>query len=146
MSHTYSSILIHAVYSTKRREPVLTNRELRIRLHQYMGGVLKHNGAQPLGINGVEDHIHMVFGMPPSLDVARLIKETKRSTSIWLKSQDSGLAHFGWQRGYGAFSVSKGKLRNVRQYIADQEQHHRKITFDDEWKSLLRIYGLDQNQ
>ncbi len=111
-----------------------------------MGGVLKNNGAQPLGINGVEEHVHLVFGIPPSLDVASLIKETKRASSIWVKDQDPHLRNFVWQRGYGAFSISQSILPRVQRYVAIQEEHHRKQTFIEEWNALMRAYGLEVPQ
>ena len=142
MSHTHTNILVHAVYSTKHRHPFLADPHIRYQLHHYIGGILKHNGAQPLQVNGVADHVHLLFGIPPAGNVAFFVKESKRASSIWIKTKGTDYAGFAWQTGYSAFAVSESAKDTVRRYIRNQEEHHRRATFQEEWEKLMKANGL----
>ena len=140
MAHSYSNILIHAVYSTKNRHPFLTEPAIRKELLKYIGGILKNNGAQPLGINGFVEHVHLLFAIHPDIKIAQAIKESKRASSIWIKGKGARYEKFSWQTGYCAVSVSESIKVRVREYIERQESHHSRISFHDEWLALMRAH------
>jgi putative transposase len=143
MSQSLSKILVHTVFSTKSRRPFLRDRELRDELHAYLGGILNRLDCQPIVIGGVEDHVHLLSTLARTRNAAAVIKEVKRGSSIWLKSKNPALAEFAWQSGYGIFSIGASQVDAVRKYIANQEKHHRKISFQDEFRSLLVRYGVE---
>ena len=115
-------------------------------MHTYLGGVLKNHDSPPLLVGGTEDHIHALCQLGRSIAAADLIKELKRSSSLWIKKREPGLSEFGWQTGYGIFSVSSSKLDAVREYIANQETHHKKHTFQEELRLLLKKHGLEWDE
>ncbi|MGE3311539.1 MAG: IS200/IS605 family transposase [Limisphaerales bacterium] len=132
---------IHLVFSTKRRERVLVG-EIRWELHRYMAGILGDLDCPAAAVNGVADHVHVLFNLHRNRALAMVVMELKRGSSKWLKARDGTLAGFGWQNGYGAFSVSQSGLPTVMAYIANQEAHHRMKTFEEEFRTLLRRYQL----
>jgi REP element-mobilizing transposase RayT len=143
MPQSLAKILIHTVFSTKNRQPFLTDRALRTELHCYIGGILSNLDCQPLIVGGVEDHVHNLCALSRTCTVADMVKEVKRGPSLWVNTQASGLDQFSWQNGYGAFSIGASQTETVRRYIAGQEEHHRRITFQDEFRTLLRKYGIE---
>jgi putative transposase len=143
MSQSLSKILVHAVFSTKDRRPFLRNRVLREELYKYLGGILNHHDCQPIIIGGVEDHVHVLSSLSRTWEAAEMIKEMKRSSSLWLKGKDEGLGEFAWQGGYGIFSIGFSQTGSVRRYIAGQEEHHRKVSFQDEFRLFLKRYEID---
>jgi REP element-mobilizing transposase RayT len=116
---------------------------LRDELHRYMGGILSHLDCQPLIVGGVEDHVHFLCALSRTCTVADMVKEVKRGSSLWVKTKSAGLDQFSWQNGYGAFSIGASQVESVRKYIAEQEQHHRRISFQDEFRMLLQRYGIE---
>ena len=142
MAHTYTDLLVHVLFSTDKRQPFL-DQELRPRLFPYMGGILKRLGSVPLMVNGVEDHVHILCRLSKSLDVSALVRELKRDSSKWIKDENPRLADFYWQNGYAAFSVSESNVEIVKRYIQNQEEHHRKMTFQDELRALLKRHRVE---
>ncbi len=142
MPQSLAKILVHAVFSTKERRPFLRQPALRDQLHHYLGGILKHLDCQPVSVGGVADHVHLLAALSRTIQTAEMIKELKRSSSLWIKEQDSDLRDFAWQSGYGAFSIGFSQLEEVRHYIAGQEAHHQKLTFQDEFRLFLKRYEL----
>ncbi|MEJ6573482.1 MAG: IS200/IS605 family transposase [Akkermansiaceae bacterium] len=140
MPQSISRVLIHTVFSTKNRAPFLMNPAFRDELHSYLGGCAKTLGCQPIRVGGVEDHVHLLTSLSRTLTIADFVKEIKRNSSIWAKEKE-GLTDFAWQSGYGCFSVSESQIPNVSQYIEKQEEHHRTITFQDEYRELLSKHG-----
>jgi REP element-mobilizing transposase RayT len=138
MPQSLAKILVHTVFSTKDRHPFLKDRALRDELHCYLGGILSNLDCQPLIVGGVEDHIHYLCALSRTCTVADMVKEVKRGSSLWVKTKGSGLDQFSWQNGYGAFSIGASQIEPVREYIAGQEEHHRRISFQDELRTLLR--------
>lgn len=124
------------MFSTKRRERVLVG-EIRYELHRYMAGILNDLDCPAATVNGVADHVHVLFNLHRNRALAMVVMELKRGSSKWLKARDPALAGFGWQNGYGAFSVSQSGLPTVMAYIANQEEHHRLKTFEDEFRTFL---------
>ena len=140
MSHTKSKILIHMVFATIERKPIILG-DFKPDLHAYMAGTVRGLGAFLHALGGVEDHCHLVFDLPPKLALADFANQLKSATSRWARS--NGYREFGWQRGYGAFSVNQSSLERAVQYVESQEAHHRKQTFRDELAEFLRVHGMD---
>lgn len=142
MGHTYSNILIHALFSTKDRRPWLRE-EVRRELFPYLGGTVNKLGGQSLIVNGVADHVHMLFVEPPSVALADMMEKAKANSSGWVKRRWPELQRFSWQTGYTAFSVSRSNADTVKRYIKRQEKHHRKITFQEEVVAFLKKHEID---
>jgi REP element-mobilizing transposase RayT len=141
MPHAFASLLTHAIFSTHKREPTLTP-ELVGRLFPYMGGIVRDLKGTALVINGPVDHVHLLLSLPTSLSIAELVRVLKANSSRWVHEQFPERRLFGWQAGYAAFTVSNSRLEPVRQYIAAQQEHHRKVTFQEEFVSFLKKHGL----
>ncbi len=110
-----------------------------------MGAIIKDNQSIPILINGVEDHVHILCIMSKNIALAKLVEEIKRHSSRWIKTKDSYYSNFAWQGGYGGFSVSQSLHSKTKQYIANQEEHHKKKSFREEYLLFLKEYGIDYN-
>jgi putative transposase len=143
MPQSLSKILVHTVFSTKDRQPFLHNPELREELYRMIGGTLEKLHCQSIIIGGVEDHVHLLSTLARTCEPAEMVKEVKRVSSIWIKTKSSELNQFAWQSGYGIFSIGQSQIPQTRDYIASQEEHHRKHSFQDEFRSLLDRYEID---
>lgn len=119
---------------------------LRSEVHSYLGGVSKQLDCPPIIVGGVADHVHILARQSRTISQADWVKELKRVSSLWLKEREASLAKFAWQSGYGAFSVSSSKLDSVKDYVANQEEHHRKISFQEEYRTFLRRHGVDWDE
>lgn len=145
MSQSLANNLIHLVFSTKVRRPLLRDTE-RARLHAYMGGILKHHDCQPIEINSVSDHAHVLFVLSKNLALAKAIELAKSLSSGWLKEQAAWYSDFRWQTGYWAFSVSQTHVPPLRRYILSQQQHHEKVSFQDEVRGLAKKNGVELDE
>ena len=143
MPQSLAKILVHTVFSTKERRPFLRDRALREELHSYVGGVLNNLNCQSILVGGVEDHVHILSTLSRTRQAAEMVKEVKRGSSIWIKTKDPRLEQFAWQSGYGIFSIGFSQLATVRRYIAGQEEHHRQLSFQDEFRLLLSRYDIE---
>jgi putative transposase len=141
MGHTYSDILLHIVFSTKERRRWI-DAALKERLLPYIGGIAEQFNATLLASNGIEDHVHLLIMLPPAVEPAGLVRAMKAGSSRWIHEQWPELAAFGWQEGYGVFSVSRSAISAVRQYLEEQEEHHHKRTFQEELRGLLKQHGI----
>jgi len=146
MSQSLAQIYLHIVFSTKDRRPFLQDPTLRDEAHNYLGGTCNNLGCPVLRVGGTADHVHILCRFGRSISVASLVMELKRESSKWVKTKSDRLADFYWQNGYGAFSVSPGHVEMLRTYIANQEEHHRTETFQDEFRRLLTKYGLEWDE
>ena len=135
MADSYTQIHILFVFAVKYRQ-ALIGAEWKERLHQYITGIFQENNHKMLQINSMPDHIHIFIGMRPHQSVSSLIQNVKTESSKWIKAQRFCAQPFGWQEGYGAFSYAKSQVSDVVKYIRNQELHHRKETFLDEYKSF----------
>ncbi len=142
MPQSLAKILVHTVFSTKERRPFLRDVTLRDQLHHYVGGILKHLDCQPVIVGGVEDHVHLLAALSRTIQAAEMVKELKRSSSLWIKEQSPSLRDFAWQNGYGVFSIGFSQIEEVRDYIASQEAHHQKLNFQDEFRLFLKRYQV----
>jgi len=141
MPQSLSRVIIHTVFSTKHRAPIFTDMPLRLELHAYLGGCAKTLDCLPIQIGGVADHVHLLTTLPRTLCIADFVKEVKRVSTSWLQERGGLLAGFHWQAGYGCFSVSESQVAKVAHYVEAQAAHHQALTFQDEYRELLRRHG-----
>ena len=140
MSQSLSRVLVHLVFSTKHREALIAEAILP-KLHGYLTGILKNLDCPSLRTGGASDHVHLLLVMNRTMALAQLVQELKTSSSKWMKGEGESPT-FSWQAGYGAFSVSESKVEAVKSYIANQEEHHRRVTFQDEYRALLEKHRV----
>ena len=143
MPQSLAAIYIHLVFSTKERRPFLRTPPLRQSLHTQLGAISKTLECPPLMVGGVEDHVHLLCRFSRTVTQAEWVKELKRVSNGWLKAQGSEFADFEWHGGYADFSVSQSNLDQVKEYIANQEEHHQKMTFQDELRALLHKHQIE---
>ncbi len=141
MANTYTQIYIHFVFATERRMRFLTP-EIRQETYSYLAGCIKDLKGFVQCIGGMDDHIHILVGMPPTLSVSEFAQKVKANSSRFINEKGWVLGKFKWQEGFGAFSVSQSGLENTREYIQNQENHHRKHTFSNEYIALLTRYEI----
>jgi putative transposase len=142
MPQSLSKLIVHIIFSTKDREPWLDSK-VRPRMHAYLATICRDAGTEFVHVGGVADHVHIVTMLPRTLSQAQLIEQIKKTSSKWIKAVDTRYRTFAWQRGYGAFSVSPSQLETVLRYVKKQPEHHRTHTFQEEYRALLRKYGID---
>lgn len=140
MGSTYHSLHFHLVFSTKNRSPFIQE-AWRSRFHEYLGGTVRGLGGVPEAVGGVEDHVHLLVGLNTTIAPAAFMRELKKASSVW--AAETHEPRFGWQEGYGIFSVSASHCDAVRTYIANQEEHHRKVDFREEIQRLLERNGVN---
>jgi REP element-mobilizing transposase RayT len=140
MPQSLSLVVIHVIFSTKERRPVLDT-DTRPRLNAYLSAVARNAGCECYCAGGIADHVHLAIRLSRTITIAELVKTLKASSSQWLKTQTSALVDFSWQTGYGCFSVGPADLDSLRAYIDEQEQHHKTRTFQEEFRMFLRKYG-----
>ena len=145
MPESLAFILLHVIFSTKNREPVL-NPSVRPDLYAYLATVVRNAGCECYRVGGVADHVHLAIRLSRTVTMSNLIEELKTSSSRWLKTQSPELAGFAWQRGYGTFSVGPSDLDALTQYIDSQEEHHRTRTFQEEYRAFLKKYGVEYDE
>lgn len=141
MSHSYSSNRVHVIFSTKERVRSLPH-EFLPKLWAYMAGIAHNQGFEAMIVGGVEDHVHALLVLPPSLPLSKAIQFLKGSSSKWINDTKAAGQHFAWQEGYGAFSVSASQTVDVMHYIKNQEAHHAKRSFNEEFTEFLKKYGI----
>jgi putative transposase len=141
MPSTHLSLHCHVVFSTKNRAPLISE-TWRERLHAYLGGIVRNVDGIPEAIGGVADHVHLLIGLKATSSLADVVRDVKAVSSRWVH-EETGDRGFSWQEGYGAFTVSASQCDAVRTYIANQEEHHRKRTFQEEYVELLKRSGVE---
>jgi len=145
MANTFTCLQYHLVFSTTTREPWLRS-DIEERVWAYLGGIARQNGLKPLLIGGADDHIHMLLGIPPTIPISEALKQLKGGSSGWIKQNITGCRGFGWQDGYGAFTLSKSQESEVKDYIRNQREHHRVRTFQEEYRAFLHRHGIQYNE
>jgi putative transposase len=138
MSHTFSQLLFHFVFSTHCREELI-GPDLRAVLYPYIEGIVQSEGGVLLSIGGMPEHVHLLIRLKPAIFIPDFLRAIKAGSSGWINKR----SRFAWQEGYGAFSVSESAAKTVHQYIQNQEEHHRKRSFEEEWISLLERHGIE---
>jgi len=146
MPQALANVLVHVVFSTKNRAAFLQSSHLREAVNAYLVGALRNLKCPSVIVNCVSDHVHILCQLARTVSLAELLEEIKSGSSAWLKTQDPSLASFYWQSGYGAFSVSQSNAEQVKRYIADQEERHRTMSFQEELRELLKRHGLEYDE
>lgn len=145
MANSFTKILIHVVFSTKYRERNL-RKDIRSRLFPYMAGIAKTNGFNIICIGGVEDHVHFLMAIKPTMTVSHSVQLVKCGSSKWIRDTFSNYHDFSWQVGYGGFSVGCYDIDKVKRYIENQEEHHRRVSFREECLDFLRENGIEYDE
>lgn len=144
MPNTYTQIHIHAVFSVQNRISLISD-SWKVQLFKYITGIVQNNDHKLLIINGMPDHIHILFGFRPTQSLSALMQDIKGDSSRWINENKLVKGRFSWQEGFGAFSYSKSHVPTVIRYIQNQEMHHRKRTFIEEYVKMLDDFGVDYN-
>ncbi len=145
MAQTLTSLIVHLVFSTKHRVPIITP-EIEPDLFNYIGGILKNNSSPLLAAGGTSDHVHLLVSQSKNIALSDLLKDVKKDSSSWIKTKGTVFKDFHWQDGYGAFSISPSEVPAVKAYIANQKENHRKQTFQEELIQLLEEYGVEYDE
>ncbi len=143
MPQSLAQIYVHIIFSTKARQPFMTDENIRKEMHAYLASIMKEYESPALIVGGAADHVHILCMLSRTNTIAKILGEAKLNSSKWIKTKSGELTLFQWQNGYGAFSVSSSKLPVVRNYILNQMEHHRKISFQDEYRVFLRKHGIE---
>jgi len=145
MPQSLSRILVHIIFSTKDRQRFIKP-EIEQELFAYIAVVLNEHGAKPIKIDGTEDHLHILCGLPRTIAVCDLLEKVKKRSSKWIKTKGPQYCEFSWQSGYGVFSVGESGVDRVKRYITNQKKHHRIATFKDEFREFLDRHGIDYDE
>ena len=142
MSQSFTNLLYHIIFSTKYRRPLITL-DYQPRLYDYIGGIIRGTGGISLGINGVEDHLHVLAKLRPDRALSDVLRDLKCNATRWMHNVFPRLSDFSWQRGYAAFTVSHSHLKQVQQYLARQKEHHQRVSFRDEFIQFLKANEIE---
>jgi putative transposase len=145
MANTYTALYYHIVFSTKHRERWLTP-DIEERVWSYVGGIARENKMTALQVGGIEDHIHILLGAPPTIAPSKAAQLIKGGSSKWIHETFPNMRAFAWQDGYGAFTVSKSAVPDVIKYIQSQREHHRTTTFQEEYLLLLKSHDVEYDE
>ena len=145
MPQSLSAVYIHLIFSTKERYPYLKDEKLQIDLHAQLGEISKRLDCPSIRVGGVEDHVHILARFGRTITQAEWVKELKRVSNLWLTSE-GGLKLFQWQAGYADFSVSASNLEQVKGYIDNQKEHHKRMSYQDEVRKFLKKYGMEWDE
>jgi putative transposase len=146
MAQSLARLWTHVIFSTKDRFPFLSDKSIRADSHAYLATVLRTHECETLLVGGTEDHVHALFALSRNYSIATVVKEIKRTSSSWIKGISPRQSKFHWQGGYGAFSVSQSHLNQVINCIERQEQHHLRVSFQDEYRAFLKKYDIEYDE
>ena len=145
MANTYTQIHIHAVFAVQNRLSLI-QKQWKEEMNQYITGIVENNGHKLLQIGGMPDHVHVLIGMRPTQSISELLQDIKGGSSLWINKKQLVRGKFSWQEGYGAFSYRKSQINDVVQYIKNQEIHHKKRTFADEYLEFLKLFEIEYDE
>jgi putative transposase len=145
MSHSFVSAIFHCAFSTKGRRNLITP-DLQDRLWPYMGGIARENGITAMSIGGVENHVHLLLAISSTITVAQALQLIKGASSKWVHDTFPKHQYFAWQEGYGAFSIGISQVDRTVSYIQSQRDHHKKLTFQDEFRQILKRHGIEYDE
>lgn len=145
MANTYTQIHLHLIFAVKYRTGIIQSK-WKDELHKYITGIIQSNNHKLLIINGMPDHIHILVGIRPNQSVSELLQDIKGSSSKWINEKGFVKGRFEWQEGYGAFSYGKSQIKDVIRYIENQEEHHRKKTFREEYLAFLDAFEVEYDE
>jgi len=138
MSQSLSNVLVHIIFSTKYRAPLI-DESIQPELYAYITSIVSSHGSYLHKIGGIADHVHLLSSLPRTLSISSFLEEIKKSSSKWIKTKDSRYHHFSWQKGFGVFSVSCSQKNDVVAYISNQKERHKKMSYQDEFRKLLQL-------
>ncbi len=144
MSQSLSKLYVHIIYHIKNNDAYIRPED-EVELYAYMGSIIKQSSSIPIVINGTENHLHILCVMSKNTSLAQLVEDVKRNSSRWIKTKGDHYRYFAWQGGYAGFSVSQSKLETSFRYIENQNEHHKKMSFKDEYLLFLKEYGIEYN-
>ena len=145
MSHRFTSLLTHLIFSTKDHFPFLEH-DFAAECHASLGGIIENTGGRRIVAGGAADHVHILFDLPATQSVADCVRTLKSNSSKWINEKWPSLSKFAWQKGYAAFNVSKSGIEGVIRYIEHQEEHHRRVTYQDEVRRFLAEHGMESDE
>jgi len=145
MASTLTNLLYHIVFTTRKKQDFIIP-TLSVELYPYIGGIIREDKGKLLKIGGILNHVHILARFSASISVSEMMRRIKGSTSKWVNESSRSTQHFSWQRGYGAFSVSESAVENVISYIGNQDEHHKKITFEEEFLLLLQKHKISYDE
>lgn len=145
MSQSLSKVYVHIIFSTKNRQYLIDD-TIKSSLYEYLGGVCKGLECNPLKVGGYYDHIHLICMLSRKIAQMTLLEELKKQSSKWIKTKGQAYSDFFWQRGYGVFSVDPTETDDVVNYIMNQDEHHKKISFQDEYRGFLKKYNIEYDE
>jgi len=145
MAQTLVSLMVHVIFSTKNRQPMITP-DIRPEVYAYLGGTTKNLGSRCLAAGGTENHVHLLVSQSKNLALSHLMEEIKKGSSRWVKTKADSFADFAWQGGYGAFTVGESQVEALKHYIAGQEERHKKLSFERELMLLLKKYNVQYDE
>lgn len=142
MAQSLSKLYVHIIFHTKYNQDLI-DKDIETELYSYIGGIIKANESFPIKINGTENHIHILATMSKNIALSKYVEEIKRNSSRWIKTKGEKYRDFAWQGGYAGYSVSQSVVEIVKRYIDNQKEHHKVVSFQDEYKKFLEEYGVD---
>lgn len=145
MPQSLARILVHIIFSTKNRSPFI-QLGIEKELFAYQAAVLRNCGSPALIINGTEDHVHILCSLSRTMAISDLVAEVKKRSSKWIKTKGEVHVGFAWQNGYGAFSIGESAVAELKRYIARQKEHHRRRSFQEEFRAILKQYGVEYDE
>lgn len=145
MPQSLARILVHVVFSTKHRQPLIKP-EIEDELFKYLCGILREHESPAFNINGTEDHVHILISLSRKIALSDLLEEVKKSSSKWIKTKGPEYKNFYWQNGFGAFSIGESGMPALKKYIAEQKEHHREKTFQEEFREFLKLYNIEYDE
>ena len=144
MAQSLSKIYIHLVFHIKTTSVAILPNDI-CRMQAYVGHLVNVTGCKVICVGGINDHVHILFLLSKDVAISHIVEEVKRNSSRWIKKTDAYYAAFAWQNGYGAFSVSQSVVEKTKEYIANQAEHHKRVSFQDEYRKFLELYGIEYN-
>jgi REP element-mobilizing transposase RayT len=145
MAQTLTKLLVHVVFSTKHRDPLITE-AVAPELHNYLCGIARNHESPVLAVGGMPDHVHLLVSQSKNIAVASLLQNLKKDSSKWIKTKGPTFADFTWQEGYGAFTIGESQVGTLRRYIDRQAEHHRTMSFQDELRAILTKYKVPYDE
>ena len=145
MAQSLSKIYIHLIFHIKTTSPTIRQEDIE-RVHCYVGQLVNTTGCKVIRVGGVNDHMHILFLLSREVTISHVVEEVKRNSSRWIKTLASHYRTFAWQNGYGAFSVSQSVVDKALKYIGNQDVHHKRLSFQDEYRQFLSSYGIEYNE
>jgi putative transposase len=142
--NTYTKLYVHCIFTPKGRSSLLTD-SIRYKVHKYIYGIIIEKKCYPIAINGTKDHVHLLIGFPPTIAISDLVRDIKRSSALFINENRTSYLRFSWQEGFGGFTVGYREMDRVYKYILNQDDHHSKTSFKDEYMQILTKEGIEFN-